>query len=119
MVRASAYSALAQIGGKRSAATIRAGLKDRDPIVRRYAAVALFDLLGCDAAPTIDEALVSERDDLALSGFYHVLAFCGNREAEEGLKKLSKDEFPSVSSPARSSLVELAELRRNQGNPGG
>jgi HEAT repeat protein len=108
IVRASAYSTLASIGGRRAAPRFRKGFDDPHPVVRRYAAVALWDLLGKAACDELLEALSHEADDLARIGFLVGLAHCGNAGAIDELRRFAANPDPWLHSTPRGILEELA-----------
>jgi HEAT repeat protein len=107
IVRASAYSALAKITRTRRAGDLWKGLSDNNPVVRRYAAVALADVMGQSIVQRFEELLSHERDPRARVGLLLGVARSGNPVAVEELRALTRHEDPWVSSPAAKALTEM------------
>ncbi len=103
-VRCTAYSLLAKLGKRSAKKRLMCGMKDCHPIVRRYAAVGLYDALGPDSIAYLEAALRSEKDVLARPGFLHGLAVFGFASAREELAELSSEPNAWISSPAKASL---------------
>jgi HEAT repeat protein len=106
-VRASAYSSMATACGLRAAQRIKAGLADPHAIVRRFAAVALYDLLGAKALEDLRVFLTTETDRRARSGGLAGLAAEGDSQAIKELRVLANEIDPHISSAAKSILSGL------------
>ncbi len=106
-IRASAYSSMASAAGRVALTQIRTGLSDPNPIVRRYAAVALFDVSGCAAQNELKELSDRESNKAARVGILYGLSRCGDTVAAGELKALCSETDPHVSSAAAELLREL------------
>ena len=106
-IRAGAASALASLLKRRARPMLLSALEDPDPIVRRYAAVALFDALGDEAISIVRAFYDRETDDLARVGMDSVLASAGHEDARQRLVRFSRSPYPSISSPAIKALQGL------------
>lgn len=109
LVRASAYSTLGRLSGKRYLKRIIGGMDDWDPVVRRYAAVAVADVLGTSSADVIGPYYTTEEYDLAKVGMAYGMALSGSFEALLFLTNARDTEDPWIHEPAKSSLTELAK----------
>jgi HEAT repeat protein len=107
IVRASAYSSLAALDLQESVPVVQAGIHDRHMLVRRYAAVALYDLIGCEALPGLISNRKLFRPLSARVALAYILAACGDERALEDLRILAANEDPHVGSPAKESLKEI------------
>ncbi|MEZ0326937.1 MAG: HEAT repeat domain-containing protein [Fimbriimonas sp.] len=106
-VRASAYGALVAVGRKRALSHLRRGTFDPNPIVRRYAYVGIFDVLGEESRAELQRHRRSERDPLALIGIDMGLAHLGEESSIAALKENARSTNPHFSSPAKTTLEEL------------
>ncbi len=107
VIRATAVSSIGLLLKRRAKGTILKAMRDPDPVVRRYAAVALFDTLGAEAVPIVERALAEETDDLARVGMDGVLANAGFEDAKARLVAFSQSKSPKLSSPAINTLREI------------
>jgi|GEM_PF-5177395 len=106
LVRASAFSALSNLG-RQAAPAIRNGLADRHPAVRRYAIVALFDAIGHAVENEARHMLDREASTLTRVGIVGVLALCGDIEALEELEDYAQWDHEHYSSPAQGFLEDI------------
>ncbi|HEY3780873.1 MAG TPA: HEAT repeat domain-containing protein [Fimbriimonadaceae bacterium] len=105
-VRASAYSSLTQLGRRTSLAVIVNGFQDRNPVVQAYAAVAAFDLVGCQAVDLLTPNMKLFKATRARVGLLHVLAACGDERARGELIVLSELPNQQISSAAEGALAD-------------
>jgi HEAT repeat protein len=103
-VRSSAYSSLGQLGNQRALHLIMHGFRDSHPIVRRYAAVAAFDLIGCNAAQLLKAESGRYKATEARIGYLHVLAACGDLGSKLELESIAQDSNMRIASAATDAL---------------
>lgn len=113
VIRASAASALASMLGKKARRFLLPALSDENPVVRRYAVIALHDALGTDAIPILRLHYKTEEDESALFGYASAFAKEGDAEALVRLKEFAESTNRQLSSPAIESLKEIEEKAVN------
>ena len=110
-IRASAFSSMATACGQSSIALIRRGLRDHNPIVRRYAAVALYDVAGASAVEELARMLNRESDLRARPGFLFAVASQGDDEGVRELGILSSHPDSHVASSAKRLLDQVRQSK--------
>lgn len=106
MVRATAASTIGNAFPKNAKKHVIPMLRDVDPIVRRYAAVSLWDALGKECEQVIREELATEPVDLARVGLVGVLLRCGDLTCLPEMESYAASPHGSLSEPAKSCLEE-------------
>ncbi|HEY3782467.1 MAG TPA: HEAT repeat domain-containing protein [Fimbriimonadaceae bacterium] len=105
-VRSSAYASLAVLGHRRAILVITKGFHDSHPVVRKYAAVAAYDLIGCDAVPLVKAVESRYRSLEARVGFLLVLSACGDLPSRVELELMAKGPDKRLASSAASALED-------------
>ena len=107
LVRIEALEALRDIGDARSFAAARACLRDRSPLVRSYAAVAVAIIDPSRARPLLRRAVLGDRSSIARIGYFDGLFALGQRDALGGLLRLLRSRQYRVRCAAANTVANL------------
>jgi HEAT repeat protein len=116
LVRVETLQSLGQIGDRSASRLVAKRLKDADPLVRAYAAVALADLEGSKSRKALKEAFDSETEERAIIGIADALLSLGDkRQFPVLLGMLKSSQYLSRCAAAHAldyaSGLTIAELR--------
>lgn len=89
---------------------------DPSPIVRGFAAVALYDMMGDDARPELEAGFETEETIRGRIGFAEALACLGSIHHEEWLKQLPADQEAHIADleAGKNALRIVKEVRKDQ-----
>jgi HEAT repeat protein len=107
LVRVVAIEALQDIGDRRSFAALRACVRDPNPIVRSYAAVAAAVVDPARARPLIRRLAAAERSSQARVGHAEALFRLGDRAALATLLRLVKSSPYRVRCAVANTLADM------------
>jgi HEAT repeat protein len=114
MVRATAASTIGNAFPKYAKKHVIPMLRDVDPIVRRYAAVALWDAIGKECEEVIREELATDPVDLARIGLVGVLLRCGDLTFLPEMEGYAASPHRWLSGLAQETLKEIKDAEVKQ-----
>jgi HEAT repeat protein len=104
VVRASIYSAIAKLGRPLDLPLLQQGLTDRNPVVQRYAIVAIYDLIGCESVTILKPPFGKNKNAATRPAYINVFAKCGDTQALAELKKMAHSDDMRIAGYAQEAL---------------